>query len=167
MSRIFITMENKDYIIIILALLLAGSLLFWFRTDKTRYDEVVVTHTDTIYSERVIVHRDTVPVYFTESIIAYDTIRVCDTICVPIPITQREYSDSLYTAWVSGYNPSLDSIEVYSRVLKETIYNETTITRKEKSRRWNVGIVGGYGYGFQYRGFEPFIGVGVTYNLFP
>ena len=31
-----------------------------------------------------------------------------------IPIVQKEYSDdSTYTAWISGYKPNLDSINVY------------------------------------------------------
>ena len=33
-----------------------------------------------------------------------------DSILVQLPIEQRRYTDTLYTAWVSGYNPALDSI---------------------------------------------------------
>ena len=37
-----------------------------------------------------------------------------DTTYVEVPITQRCYhDDSLYTAWVSGFLPQLDSIRVY------------------------------------------------------
>lgn len=75
-----------------------------------------------------------------------------------IPITQKEYRDSNYTAWVSGYEPRLDSIYVMSRT--------TTITKTARRfRRWNIGISGGYGYGILSKRFEPYIGLGVTVNL--
>lgn len=82
-----------------------------------------------------------------------------DTLRAVVPLTQKEYRDSNFTAWVSGFMPKLDSIEVRSRVVTYT----QTVT---KSRRWNAGIVGGYGYGFQSRQLEPFVGVGVTWNVF-
>ena len=39
-----------------------------------------------------------------------DTIH--DSIDVPVPIVQKRYEDSLYTAWVSGFEPALDSIDL-------------------------------------------------------
>ena len=82
---------------------------------------------------------------------------------VYVPRVQREYSDSSYTAWVSGYDPALDSIKVREKVVTQTI---TISTTKKEFRRWNVGLIGGYGYGFKNKSFEPFVGVGVTYNFF-
>jgi hypothetical protein len=79
---------------------------------------------------------------------------------VAIPITQKVYRDSLYTAYVSGYMQSLDSIMVRERTIN------TTVTLRERQRRWNVGIVGGYGMGLGSGRLEPFVGVGVTFNLF-
>ncbi len=82
-----------------------------------------------------------------------------------LEITQKVYSDSTYTAYVSGYEPRLDSIFVRQKVITNTIHETRTI--KEKNfRRWNVGLIGGYGYGFQSKTFEPFIGVGLTISLF-
>ena len=82
-----------------------------------------------------------------------------------LEITQKVYSDSTYTAYVSGYRPSLDSIFVRQKVITNTIHEKETIEVK-KFRRWNLGLIGGYGYGFQSKTFEPFIGVGVTWNIF-
>lgn len=62
------------------------------------------------------------PVYIT---LEGDTVR--EPIFVPIPVTQKEYLTDDYHAWVSGYNPSLDSIDVFQK----TIY----ITEKVKTRR--------------------------------
>jgi len=76
-----------------------------------------------------------------------------------IPITQKEYRDSNYTAWISGYEPRLDSIYVMSRT--------TTITKTARRfRRWNIGISGGYGYGILSKRFEPYIGFGITFSVF-
>ncbi len=84
---------------------------------------------------------------------------------VEIELTQKVYSDSTYTAYVSGYKPSLDSIFVRQRIVTSTRIEERVV--KEKVfRRWNIGIIAGYGYGFQSKTFEPFVGVGVTVNLF-
>lgn len=74
---------------------------------------------------------------------------------VVIPITQKVYKDSDYTAYVSGYKPSLDSISVRHKV--------TTITIKQKPSRWNVGVSAGYG--MTPKGFQPYLGIGVTFNL--
>lgn len=41
---------------------------------------------------------------------------VADSVAVVIPITQRVYKDSTCTVWVSGYNPTVDSVHVYRSV---------------------------------------------------
>jgi opacity protein-like surface antigen len=86
-----------------------------------------------------------------------DTLKSAENIpqSVVIPITQKVYKDSDYTAYVSGYHSSLDSISVRHKV--------TTITIKQKARRWNVGVSAGYG--MTPKGFQPYVGIGVTFNL--
>lgn len=84
-----------------------------------------------------------------------------DSVEVVIPITQQVYEDSTYTAYVSGYKQHLDSIFVYPRQEIITIHQIT------KPKRWNVGIQ--VGYGVSVKGtpqFSPYIGIGVSYNLF-
>lgn len=86
---------------------------------------------------------------------------IIDSVDVILPITQNVYRDSTYTAYVSGYQPKLDSILVYPKT--EII----TITEKAKQKRWSVGFQ--VGYGVNVRGtpeFFPYVGVGITYNLF-
>ena len=75
---------------------------------------------------------------------------------VQIPISQNVYQGINYTAYVSGFHQSLDSIEVRERVITNTII--------KKRSRWNVGISAGYAC--TPKGLTPFIGVGITYNLF-
>lgn len=84
---------------------------------------------------------------------------------IEVPRTQKVYSDSSYTAYVSGYEPRLDSIFVREKIVEHSIFETRTVPTK-KFRRWNVGLVGGYGYGFKSKEFEPFVGVGVTLSFF-
>ena len=84
-----------------------------------------------------------------------------DSADVVIPITQKVYDDSTYTAYVSGYNPQLDSL--IFRMPREVI----TIKECQKPKRWGVGLQ--VGYGMTVNGtpqFSPYIGIGVSYNLF-
>lgn len=86
-----------------------------------------------------------------------------DSADVVVPITQTIYEDSTYTAYVSGYNASLDSL--IFRMPREV----TTITNThyQKPKRWSIGIQ--VGYGMTLKGtpqFAPYVGIGVSYNLF-
>lgn len=135
-------------------------------------DTVTVVRIDTLW------HTDTVPTIVKEQVTKYVTISVPkadteaengDSVDVTLPVIQREYSDSTYTAWVSGVQvdtiyPRLDSIQVRERIInKETIITNTI---RKKTSRWSMGLQGGYGYGFQYKGFEPYVGVGLSYRIF-
>lgn len=82
-----------------------------------------------------------------------------DSAIVQLPIIQRHYADSTYEAWVSGpIDPRLDSLRVFAQT--------TIITRREwkPPKRWHIGVTAGYGYG--QKGFQPYVGVGITYSLF-
>lgn len=83
-----------------------------------------------------------------------------DSVEVELPITQKVYGDSTYRAWVSGYRPSLDSIEVY----RKTITIEKNILLPS-AKRWSIGVTGGYGYGLLHGRPDVFVGVGVSYRL--
>lgn len=78
---------------------------------------------------------------------------------ISIPITQKVYSDSNYTAYVSGFCPALDSIRF--------VIPEITKTRiVESAKRFSIGAIGGLGYGFLSGKIEPFVGVGLSYRLY-
>lgn len=87
-----------------------------------------------------------------------DTLHRIDTVTVSLPFVQKRYKDSSYSAWVSGYEPSLDSIIVFP---KTTIIRESKVERK-KARRW--GIYGGVGIGVSDR-ITPCVGVGIGYRI--
>lgn len=115
---------------------------------------------DTVYSTDTV--RAPAPAASNETIVRYmpyavpmpgDTVH--DTVFIYIPITQKVYRDTLYTAWVSGYSAKLDSIEVYNKVRIISIYE------KMKRKRFGIGLQIGYGYPH-----GAYAGIGVSYNLF-
>ena len=76
---------------------------------------------------------------------------VFDTIRIRLPIESKHYTAESYDAWVSGYEPQLDSIKVYQRGVKT------------KQSRWSIGLQGGVG--MTPRGVQPYVGVGIGYKL--
>lgn len=81
-----------------------------------------------------------------------------DTAAVMIPITSRTYSTPEFTATVSGYQPSLDSITIHAP--------RTIITNNPpaaKSKPWGIGIAAGIGAGRG--GITPFIGITLQYSI--
>lgn len=88
-----------------------------------------------------------------------DTIH--DSIEVPIPIVQKRYDDSLYTAWVSGYDPALDSIDLRLPTITETV----TKTIVKPSPLITFGIQVGGGYGVFYHKPDIYVGLGGQINI--
>ena len=121
---------------------------------------------DTIYRTDTL--RLQKPVYLTSRIV--DTVKVpvivreqhTDTVYVSLPREERVYQDSSYRAVISGYRPSLDTIDVYQRTV--------TVDRLQvvKARtHWGLGITAGYGAVINNQQIytAPFIGIGVSYNI--
>ena len=126
--------------------------------EKRASDTVTVTRIDTVVVERPV------PVKVVEK--RTDTLtlyRGTDTLYVPVPIRQYSFRDSLYALEVSGFNVTLDRMEVYPRTVYKTITKMTERTIQEK-KRWGIGLQAGYG--FTPQGAQPYIGVGISYNLF-
>ena len=94
----------------------------------------------------------------TVKVVIHDTLCKTDTVTVSLPFVQKQYKDSSYSAWISGYEPSLDSIRVFP---KTTIIRESKVVR-QKDRRW--GVFGGVGIGVSDR-ITPCVGVGIGYRI--
>ena len=78
-----------------------------------------------------------------------------DSLTLQPPITQNVYEGEDYKAYVSGVYPSLDSLFVYPR--------REIVTIKKPPKRWHIGPTVGFGY--TPHGFEPFIGISLTYSI--
>lgn len=86
-----------------------------------------------------------------------DTLIVHDSILVEVPITQKYYHEPEYEAWISGFNPKLDSINVYA---------PTNVIKPPVKDRWieaTVGLQGGVGWNG--KDFQPYVGVGVQIGV--
>lgn len=125
-------------------------------------DTVRVTVVDTVTYDKPVA-RDSLVVRYVRVPVVRDTLHsiYTDTIQVDMPIIQKRYEDSTYTAWVSGYEPSLDSIRVYAR--KDVVTINKII--KEPPNRFVVSFNVGYGLTPQ-NGLQPYIGIGIGYKLF-
>jgi hypothetical protein len=89
----------------------------------------------------------------------HDTTRIHDTTFLLLQKEVREYRDSQYYAKVSGYNPSLDFIEVYPKVttISKTVMPEPT--------PWRYGVTVGVDYGRTNRTYlSPNVGAEVGYK---
>lgn len=82
-----------------------------------------------------------------------------DSVKVQIPISQKVYEDTLCKAYISGYEPNLDSITIKQR----TTYITHTI--RDKESRFRIGLQAGYG--LTPKGMMPYVGVGLSYKLAP
>lgn len=121
------------------------------RADTIIKRDTVTAVPDTIYKtielgERIV------------KVAVHDTLYRIDTVAVSLPFVQKQYRDSSYSAWVSGYEPSLDSIKIFPQT---TIIRESKV-EKQKDRRW--GVYGGVGIGVSDR-VTPYVGIGIGYRI--
>lgn len=159
-------------VLVVLSLINLGSIVY--SCSGGGGSDTVSVQTDTVYKTITDTLHDTVPKLITEHVT--DSVRIpvphSDTVTVhdsvSLAVVQRQYTDdSTYTAYVSGLQydpwPRLDSINVQRRTIVETVTN--TITLQRPRSRWAIGLQAGYGYGFRSQYFEPYVGVGVTFNF--
>ena len=110
----------------------------------------------TIVSHKIV----TLPRYNTivkDSVVTRDSVILHhDSVDVVIPIEQKVYRDSLYTAWVSGYQPELDSIHIVNQQIHvKDMHN--------LGNNFTFGLQAGYG--ITPRGLQPYIGLGVGFRF--
>ena len=122
-------------------------------------DTIITLRIDTIRIERPqpykVVIRDTVEVNMPRN----------DDAQLPPSVGEWLYAETTYkgehyTAVVEGIGAYLKSIEVYPRTEFRTI---TTTMPVVKKTRWGVGVQMGAGFGKN--GVQPYIGIGLSYNL--
>ena len=161
---------KKAFYILLLLLAVSLAVNVWLATREAAEQTTIERDTfyrdsmiylpqpaETVKTDRVVYIK--VPGPSTGSGTVHDTIH--DSIDVPIPIYQKRYDDSLYTAWVSGYEPALDSIRLHLPEVTTTI----TQTVVKPSPLITFGIQAGAGYGIINQKPDIFIGVGGQLNL--
>ena len=166
---------DKTRAIIALVWFIIGGLCGFF-VGKAKYDKPLVESVtrdtvvvvDTAYYDRPIV-KDSIrtkfvtrwlPVVRTDTVTKCDYITMTDTVAVEVPITSKHYGSDTYDAWVSGFEPSLDSIRVYQR----TAYVTEIRTISKPPNKWELDVVGGIDYGFKSQQYRPFAGGELLYK---
>lgn len=143
---------------ILVVFLLVACVIVWFRPHESLPAEV---RTET--KIKTVVKVDTLLISSPMAPLLF--IQLKDTICIGDTVIHREqayYEDSLYRAWVSGYRPRLDSIEVYPRTVFREVTNDVYHTIKVRDKhRWGLGLQAGYGYPNGWN-----VGIGMSYNIF-
>lgn len=92
--------------------------------ERPTSDTVTITKTDTIH-DTVTVKK---PTFITEVVIDTIYLEKSENGDCLIPITQRYYKGDSYEAWISGYKPSLDSLNVFNKTVTNTVTKVVTNT---------------------------------------
>lgn len=126
------------------------------------HDTIVKTRVDSIFYEK--------PIYIKQTVFKRDTVQVWrpyehDSVYIELPYISKEYRDSTYSAWVSGYQDvNLDSIRVYQKNIFTEINNTKYVT-KYKNRPFGISIGLGGTYSPVSNKIEPGIFLGITYTI--
>lgn len=130
------------------------------QAESVRVDTLYVR--DTITREKPVYTR----VYVRDSIyvIVRDTLYQTDTVWLSREV--KVYEDERYRAEVSGYQPSLDRIDIFvkDRIITQ---DKTQIVTVKRNARWGIGLQAGYGAILNDGRIQgtPYIGVGVSWNI--
>lgn len=89
-----------------------------------------------------------------------DTLHQLDSVLVEVPIESRHYHEAEFDAWVSGYEPSLDSIKVYQK----TEYITERVVVSKPPNKWELDAMAGIDYNTAAQRYTPFAGGELLYK---
>lgn len=161
-------------------------ILGFFYLDRSGYfdpmkeviktDTVFTTKTDTLWKDTTIVENEIAPKIIVKTKI--DTLFKENGETVQLITESKRFDKTILsdkdTAYVqvytSGINTSLDSLKMRFKTHNKVITNTVEITKyidKKKTffDRFHIGVQAGYGYGFNYKGLEPYVGIGASFDL--
>ena len=162
---------KKGFWVVVAVLAASIAMNVWFWTSEPEIETILKR--DTVWRDTAIYEPQPAETVNTGMVVYIrvpmpgerDTLRdtIRDSIDVPIPIVQKRYEDSLYTAWVSGFEPKLDSIWLYTPEIQTTV----TKTVYEPTPLLTLGVQVGGGYGLINRQPDIYVGIGGQINLWP
>jgi hypothetical protein len=149
----------RKAIIIVMHLVLFALLVFFLRNREAEVVEVEVVRTDTVrITDTIVIVRPICTIKrVTDTLLIHTTDTLMREVVVSLPREEKVYEDSTFRAVVSGYRPSLDSMQVYQR------HSVVKVTERIKPPRWSFGLQGGVG--ITPKGVQPYFGVGATYRI--
>ena len=164
-------MKPVGVLVLVAALVAAVSVLSWrlgYRAAGASTGSATATPPDTLIVRDTVTVECPVPILTTiidTFLVAYpDIIVIHDTTFVRLPKERKEYSGKDYRAVVSGYQPSLDLIQVFPETKTVT---KTISVPSRKRFHWSIALQAGYGLTLQNNRITPipYIGAGLSYNL--
>lgn len=156
-------------LLLVAALVAAVSVLSWRLGYRSAVAESIETpRADTLIVRDTVTVETPVPILTTITdtlLVAYpDIVIIHDTTFVQLPRERKEYSGKDYRAVVSGFQPSLDLIQIFpeTKVVTQTI----SVPSRNRSH-WALSLQAGYGITLQNNRITPlpYIGAGISYNL--
>lgn len=137
----------KNFYVFLLGILLGFFVCMMLSTYKEiQPNHIHVANTDTISVTEYNTIVDTIfvdkPKYYKE--VVRDTVQLNHFVRNEdkyLVVTQKEYRDSNYVAWVSGVEPQLDSIMVFNntKYVLKTYTIEKVKTIEDKTGKWFTG----------------------------
>jgi hypothetical protein len=165
-------MKRKNIIAHVAAIIVGIILGLWVSHCTCKPVETIRVERDTIVTHDTIVDnspkaKDSVTInwvtrYLSQFVGNTDTLMMWthDTVAVEVPITSKHYNAPEYDAWVSGYEPSLDSIKVY----REAQYITERVTISKPPNKWELDAVAGLDYNVATQRYTPHIGGELLYK---
>lgn len=156
-------------LLLVAALVVTVSVLSWRLGYRSAVVEAIETpKADTLIIRDTVTVETPVPILTTITdtlLVAYpDIVIIHDTTFVQLPKERKEYSGKDYRAVVSGYQPSLDLIQVFpeTKVVPRTI----SVPSRKRSH-FALSLQAGYGITIQDNRITPlpYIGAGLSYSL--
>ena len=172
--------------LIFISIAICFIILGFFYLDRSGYfdpmkeviktDTVFTTKTDTLWKDTTIVDNDIVPKYIVKKNVDTVYTKKGDTLNLITEakrfdkrlISNKDTADlQIYT---SGIETSLDSLKMRLKTHTDVITNTVEVKKyiQKKKTFWNrfhIGVQAGYGYGFNYKGLEPYVGIGASFDL--
>ena len=148
----------KQWLPYIAIFALAVLLVFSWTSKK---EVVIKKHiTDTVTILRIDTIRERIPHFISEKVLDTIFIEKVPENVLKLPVTQRYYSTDLYQAWVSGYKPNLDSINVFNKVVERTVNHTIDRVVYPKSIDWYLNV----GSMFIDKKAAPYVGLNVKFK---
>ena len=172
--------------LIFISIAICFIILGFFYLDRSGYfdpmkeviktDTVFNTKTDTLWKDTTIVEKEIVPKYIIKKNV--DTVYTKEGYTLNLITESKRFDKRLISnkdtaevqVYTSGINTSLDSLKMRLKTHTDVITNTVEVTKyiQKKKTFWNrfhIGVQAGYGYGFNYKGLEPYVGVGIGFDL--
>ena len=172
--------------LIFISIAICFIILGFFYLDRSGYfdpmkeviktDTVFTTKTDTLWKDTTIVEKKIVPKYIIKKNV--DTVYTNEGDTLSLITEAKRFDKRLISnkdtadlqIYTSGIETSLDSLKMRLKTHTDVITNTVEVTKyiQKKKTFWNrfhIGVQAGYGYGFNYNGLEPYIGIGASFDL--